>query len=106
MVATDDREPTMGRKRLAKKVDKFERKAERFKDKASVRAQELSGQASAKAQELGEKAATMTGKQPEKKSRKGLVTLVMAALAGVGLMLKKKREQELDEALWEEPRAL
>jgi hypothetical protein len=96
----------MGQKRLAKKVDKFEKKAERFKDKATARAQQLSGQASAKAHELGDKAATMTRKQPEKKSRKGLVTLVMAALAGAGLFLKKKREQELDEALWEEPRAL
>lgn len=97
----------MGKRRRAKKVDKFEKKAEKFKDKAAARAQELSGQASVKAQELGEKAAVMAGKkEPEKRSKKGLLALVTAALAGVGLFLKRKREQELDEALWEEPRAL
>ncbi len=36
---------------------------------------------------------------------KALMLLLFVAAAVMGL-LKKKREQELDEALWEEPRAL
>ena len=33
--------------------------------------------------------------------------LLLVALAALGsFLLKKKREQELDEALWEEPQAL
>ncbi len=43
----------------------------------------------------------------EKKRGKGkLLVLLLAAAGAAGFMLKKKRDQELDEALWEEPRAL
>lgn len=39
--------------------------------------------------------------------RKGLLVLLLAGItAAVAVVLKKKRDQELDEALWEEPRAL
>ncbi len=97
----------MGQKRLAKKVDRFERKADKFKDKASSKASKLSTQASTKAHELSDKAAVKMGKKPEKKKgKKGFLGLLVAGLAGAGVLLKKKREQELDEALWEEPRAL
>ena len=38
---------------------------------------------------------------------KGLLVLLLAAAgAAAAFVLKKKRDQELDEALWEEPRAL
>lgn len=35
-----------------------------------------------------------------------LLVLLVAAAAAVLAVLKKQREAELDEALWEEPRAL
>lgn len=39
--------------------------------------------------------------------RKGLLFMLLAAAgAAAAFVLKKKRDQELDEALWEEPRAL
>ncbi len=34
------------------------------------------------------------------------VALILAGLGALGFFLKKKRERELDEALWEEPRSL
>jgi hypothetical protein len=38
---------------------------------------------------------------------KGLLFMLLVAVgSAVAYMLKKKRDQELDEALWEEPRAL
>ncbi len=40
------------------------------------------------------------------KSKGGILVLLAAAAAGVFVFLQKKREQELDEALWEEPRSL
>ena len=46
-------------------------------------------------------------KDQDEGGRKGLLFLLLA-LAGsaAAFVLKKKRDQELDEALWEEPRAL
>jgi len=39
--------------------------------------------------------------------RKGLLFMLLVALGrAAAFMMKKKRDQELDEALWEEPRAL
>lgn len=35
-----------------------------------------------------------------------VLALLVALGAGVAALLKKKRDQELDEALWEEPRGL
>ena len=34
------------------------------------------------------------------------ILLIVAALAAASYALKRQREMELDEALWEEPRAL
>lgn len=96
----------MGQKRLAKKVDKLEKRADKLKDQASAKATKLSAQASDKAHELSDKAAVKMGKKQPKKSKKGLLALLATAAAGLGFFVKKKREQELDEALWEEPRAL
>lgn len=43
----------------------------------------------------------------EKSGGKGkLFALLLAGAGAVGFFLKRKRERELDEALWEEPRAL
>lgn len=39
--------------------------------------------------------------------RKGRLFMLLVALgSAAAFLLKKKRDQELDEALWEEPRAL
>jgi hypothetical protein len=35
-----------------------------------------------------------------------LFAFILAAVGALGFFLKKKRERELDEALWEEPRSL
>ncbi|MBW3577233.1 MAG: hypothetical protein KY462_05750 [Actinobacteria bacterium] len=35
-----------------------------------------------------------------------LFALLLAGLGALGFFLKRKRERELDEALWEEPEAL
>ena len=44
--------------------------------------------------------------QEKSRSKKGLIALLLAVVGAVGFFVKKKRERELDEALWEEPRAL
>ncbi len=44
--------------------------------------------------------------QEKSRSRKGLIALLLATIGAIGFFMKKKRERELDEALWEEPRAL
>lgn len=44
--------------------------------------------------------------QEKSRGRKGLIALLLAAIGALGFFIKKKRERELDEALWEEPRAL
>ncbi|MBW3657087.1 MAG: hypothetical protein KY457_00495 [Actinobacteria bacterium] len=97
----------MRQKKLSKKVDKLEKKAEKLGAKAAAKAGEVSGKAQARGKDLSDRAAIKMGVKEEPKSgKKGLFTLVAAAAAGLGFFLKKKREQELDEALWEEPRAL
>ncbi len=46
-------------------------------------------------------------KNEDEGGRKGLLFMLLVALgSGAAFVLKKKRDQELDEALWEEPRAL
>ncbi len=44
--------------------------------------------------------------QEKSRGKKGLIALLLAAIGALGFFMKKKRERELDEALWEEPRAL
>lgn len=50
----------------------------------------------------------LTDDDAEERSRgKGrIIALLLAAVGAVGWLLKRRRERELDEALWEEPRAL
>jgi hypothetical protein len=98
----------MRQKKLSKKVDKLEKKAEKLAAKASAKGGELAGKAQVKGKDLSDRAAIKMGvkEEPKKSSKKGLFALVATAAAGLGFFLKRKREQELDEALWEEPRAL
>ncbi len=49
----------------------------------------------------------LTSDEEEKDGGKGkFVALALAGLGAAGFWMKKRRQRELDEALWEEPRAL
>jgi hypothetical protein len=87
----------MAKKRLSKKVAKLEKKTEDLRKKAEKKAGDLQDLA-------GERIDDLTGEK--KKGRKGKFAVLLGALAAVGVVLKKKRDQELDEALWEEPRSI
>lgn len=87
----------MGKKNLSKKVTKLEKKTEDLRKKAEKKAGDLQDRAEGRIGEL-------TGEK--KKKRKGKLALLVGAVAAVGVVLKKKRDQELDEALWEEPRSI
>ncbi len=85
-------------KRLSKKVSKLEKKADQLRKKAEKKGKELQSATSDKIDDLTKE---------DKSSKKGLVALVLAAgAAATAFVLKKKRDQELDEALWEEPRSI
>lgn len=93
----------MGKSKIAKKVDKLEKEADALRKKAEKQGKKLQAQASGRIEDLS---AEISGK-PEKRSKKGLFALILAAGAGVAaFVMKKKRDQELDEALWEEPRSI
>ena len=87
----------MGKTRVAKKVNKLEKKADSLRKKAEKKGKELQDRASDRIHEL---------EKEEKGSKKGIVALLLAIGAGAVVLLKRKRDQELDEALWEEPRSL
>ena len=106
---TDTKDTVMGDKRLQKQIDKLEDTA----DQLASAADELRERAASKASKLSDAATTRAADlldidlEPEKKKgRKGVVALVLAGLGGAAFAMKKKRDQELDEALWEEPRAM
>lgn len=49
----------------------------------------------------------MSGDNEDKGGKKGKIFMLLSFVgAAVAFVMKKKRDQELDEALWEEPRAL
>jgi hypothetical protein len=92
----------VGKSKIAKKVDKLEKEADKLRKKAEQKGKELQSQASHRIDDLSDE---ISGKQ--KRSKKGLFALILAAGAGVAaFVMKKKRDQELDEALWEEPRSI
>jgi hypothetical protein len=88
----------MAKKRLSKKVAKLEKKAEGLRKQADKKGHELQARAAERIDGLRE------DKKP--KRRKGVLAMLIAAAAAVGIVLKRKRDQELDEALWEEPKSL
>lgn len=88
----------MGKSRVAKKVDKLEKKADELRTKAEKKGKQIESKASDRIDELTA--------EEEKGSKKGLFALLLAAGAAVAYALKKKRDQELDDALWEEPRSI
>jgi F0F1-type ATP synthase membrane subunit b/b' len=90
-------EAPVASKGIAKKIDKLEKEADKLRKKAEKKGKELTDTASDRIDEL---------RGEEKSSKKGVVALLLAAGAAIGFALKRKRDQELDEALWEEPRSL
>jgi len=45
--------------------------------------------------------------EQQKKSKKGVITLFLAVVSAVvAVLAKKKRDHDLDESLWDEPRSL
>lgn len=93
--------------KLSKKVAKLEKKADGLRKQAEKKGKKLSSQASDTFDSLAKDAKARVGKEDEEKSGgKGKFALLLAVLAGVAVALKRKRDQELDEALWEEPRSV
>lgn len=86
----------MANKRLSKKVAKLEKQADGLRKKAEKKAGSLQDMASDQIDELSK----------PKRGRKRTLGLLVAIATGAAVALKKKRDQELDEALWEEPRSV
>jgi hypothetical protein len=85
-------------KKISKKIDKLEKQADDLRKKAEKNHKELQSKASDRIDDLG--------KDEDKGGKKGVFALLLAIGAGVAVALKRKRDQELDEALWEEPRSI
>ncbi len=103
VVTPSAEEDQVSRSKIAKKVEKLEKDANKLRKKAEKKGKELQSQASGRIDELNSEIAG--GKK--KKSKSGLIAAILAfggAIAAFGM--KKKRDQELDEALWEEPRSI
>lgn len=88
----------MGKSNISKKIDKLEQETDKLRKKADKKGKELQSNTSNRIDEL-------SGKK-DKGGKKGFFALLLAAIAGAAFALKKKRDQELDEALWEEPRSI
>ncbi len=85
-------------KRLSKKVAKLEKKADGLRRKAEKKGQEFQSRTADRIEHLsGEK---------QRSRKKGLFAFIVAAGAAAGVLFKRKRDQELDESLWEEPKSL
>ncbi len=87
----------MGKSNISKKIDKLEKETDKLRKKAEKKGKELQSNTSDRIDELSD---------DDKGGKKGIFALLLAALAGAAFALKKKRDQELDEALWEEPRSI
>jgi hypothetical protein len=87
-------------KKLSKKLDKLEKQGDKLRAKAEKKGKELSSMASDRLDDLRP--------EPEKEQKGGVGKFLFIVLAAVGAVfaLKRKRDQELDEALWEEPRSI
>lgn len=100
---------------LRERAEHLLERAEQMRERAGGRVVSVADRAATTAEELGEELqeraeAKVAGNGHEdngtSRSKKGLIALFLAGLAGAVMFLKRKRERELDEALWEEPRSL
>jgi hypothetical protein len=87
-------------KKLSKRVAKLEKQADELRAKAEKRGKELTTMASERLDDL------RSEPEPQKGGGKGKFLLVLLGALGAAFALKRKRDQELDEALWEEPRSI
>ena len=93
----------MSKSRIVKKVEKLEKEADQLRKKAEKKGKQLQSKATDRIDELNDE---IQGK-PKKGSKLSLFAGILAAVGGVAaVVMKKKRDQELDEALWEEPRSI
>jgi hypothetical protein len=92
-------------KKLIKRLEKLEGQADDLRSKAEKKGLELTEKAVDKFDELRD-----DGKKSKKKrddgGNKGKILLLLLAIVGAVTAMKRKRDQELDEALWEEPRSI
>jgi hypothetical protein len=98
-------------KKLSKKLDKLEKRGDELRAKAEKRGKELSTTAAARGKELQAKASDRFDAIPapakeKRRGKKRSFLVLLTAVGGALFALKKKRDQELDEALWEEPRSI
>lgn len=85
-------------KRLSKKVAKIEKKADKLRKRAEKKGHELQDKASDRIEDLR--------REKPKRGKKGFFAVLVAIGAAVGMLVKRKRDQELDDSLWEEPKSL
>lgn len=88
----------MGKSRIVKKVEKLEKEADQLRKRAEKKGKQIQARADDHLEDLAPE------KKPSRKGRFGM--LAAAGGAAAAFVLKKKRDQELDEALWEEPRSI
>jgi hypothetical protein len=94
-------------KKLLKRLENLEKQADDLRSKAEAKGIELTHKAVDKFDELREDDGKKKGKKKDDEGgNKGKILLLLLAIGGGLAALKRKRDQELDEALWEEPRSI
>jgi hypothetical protein len=95
-------------KKLLKRLEKVEKQADDLRSKAEAKGLELTEKAVDKFDELRDDGGKKkkNKKKADEGGNKGKLLLLLAAIGGAVVALKRKRDQELDEALWEEPRSI
>jgi hypothetical protein len=89
-------------KKLIKRLEKLEKQSNDLRSKAEAKGLELTEKAVDKFDELRDDGK----KKDDEGGNKGKILLLLLAVGGALAALKRKRDQELDEALWEEPRSI
>lgn len=95
-------------KKLIKRLEKLEGQADDLRSKAEAKGLQLTERAVDKFDEMRDDGKKKSKKKDEddEGGSKGKFLLFLIAVGGAVFALKRKRDQELDEALWEEPRSI